>query len=315
MGNDDSGQFTETIRPATEPAEAAPSTSVQKGAYWVWVTNASGQPIGLPTKDNKDAQPDPGRADAVDIFFGVLASPDPPPKDQFELQINIDKVLRTCQRLYLRKKPEQLAKFRSYFTRLFRIAQLGLQGQNPAPLVAAFELNSITSDLLDDEAAAIKTGYMVTLGRYALMYSIPMLSLYALLRLLPESVLVSALTALHVNVELFACFLLLWVGCFLGVWLSYGIRKSKFSLVDLTTGDDDRLAPHIRLLFAGMLTMLIGILFALGLVQLSIGSVSVTDITQSPMLAFIVGAFCGISELALPASLGKRATTFIQSIK
>lgn len=75
----------------------------------------------------------------------------------------------------------------------------------------------------------------------------------------------------------------------------------------------ERLAPHIRLLFAGLLTMLVGILLALKLIDLSIGAVSLTGITHSPLLAFIVGAFCGISELALPVSIGNRAGKLIRA--
>jgi hypothetical protein len=81
---------------------------------------------------------------------------------------------------------------------------------------------------------------------------------------------------------------------------------------DLTSSDQDRLAPHVRLLFAGLLTMLIGILLALDLIDLSIGSVSLTDITDFPLLAFLVGAFCGISKLSLPASIGNCAGTLIK---
>jgi hypothetical protein len=139
--------------------------------------------------------------------------------------------------------------------------------------------------------------------------------LYVLLHLLPDSLLGPWLKDLDIDTHLLSCFLLLWIGCFAGVWLSYGIRKTTFSLADLTRSDDDRLEPQIRLVFAGLLTMLIGMLFALGLVELSVGSVSLTDITTSPLLAFLVGAFCGISELALPVSLGKQATRFIENVK
>jgi len=33
------------------------------------------------------------------------------------------------------------------------------------------------------------------------------------------------------------------------------------------------------------------------------------------MLALLVGLFCGISELALPASIGSKAKSFIDNIK
>jgi len=297
--------------PLPQPAHAS-SVPVPKGAYIVWVTDAEGNLIHPPTREKPDVQPDPGNPRAVDMYFSLLDLPEPPPKDQFALQIEIDKVLRTCQRLYLNPRAPQAAKFRIYFTRLFRLAQLGLQGEHPLPEIAASALATVAADLVDDEGAAIKNGYLGKLGLYACLYSAVPLVLYVLLRLLPERWTIPALDQLNVDPDLMSCFLLLWTGCFAGVWLSYGIRKTRFTLADLTSSDQDRLAPHIRLLFAGLLTMLIGILLALDLIDLSIGSVSLTNITEYPLLAFMVGAFCGISELSLPASIGNRASTLIK---
>ena len=110
-------------------------------------------------------------------------------------------------------------------------------------------------------------------------------------------------------------FILLWIGCFLGVWLSYGIRTTTFSLSDLTLTDSDRLLPGMRLLFAGFLTMLLGIVFVLPLVEVKIATFSITDVASYPMLAFLVGSFCGISELLLPTAVAKRASDFIATLK
>jgi hypothetical protein len=79
--------------------------------------------------------------------------------------------------------------------------------------------------------------------------------------------------------------------------------------------DSDRLIPAIRLIFAGLLTMLLGVTFVLGLVEIKLGAFPITDIATKPMLAFLVGAFCGVSELALPASVAKRASDFISKLK
>jgi hypothetical protein len=301
-------------QPGPGSAAAPQSPARPRGAYMVWVTNATGDLLGLPTKEQPCLQPNPGNPDAVDLYFGVLAAPDPPPKEQFALQLEIDKVLRACQRIYLEGAAPQPVKFRTYYTRLFRVAQLGLQGSQPMPEVAAIGLQSIASDLVDDEGATIKNAYLVRLGLYAGLYALAALLGYGVLKLMPAAGLNGVLARLGIDADLLACFMLLWVGCFAGVWLSYGIRKTKFSLMDLTSSDEDRLAPHIRLVFAGLLTMLIGMLFSLGLLELQLGAVSLTDITRSPLLAFIVGAFCGISELALPASIRNRATQLIDGI-
>jgi hypothetical protein len=294
--------------------QAAPGSSVPvpKGAYIIWVADAAGNLINPATEDRPELQPDPGNPLAVSLLFALSNATEPPPKDQSALQIEIVKVLRTCRRLYLEASPPRPARFRIYYTRLFRLAQLGLQGDNPQPEVAATALATVTADLIDDEGAAIKNGYLVKLGRYVCIYSAPPLALYALLHLLPWEWTNAGLGRLNIDLELLSSFLLLWIGCFAGVWLSYGIRKTQFSLADLTNSDQDRLAPHIRLLFAGLLTMLIGILITFGLIDLSVGTVALSDITEWPLLAFLVGAFCGISELSLPVSISNRASTIIK---
>jgi hypothetical protein len=293
-------------------AAPVPGVPVPKGAYIVWVADAAGNLIDPPAEYKPGLQPDPGNPLAVNLLFGLPNATEPPPKDQSALQIEIAKVLRACRRLYLDANPPRPAKFRIYYTRLFRLAQLGLQGENPQPEVAATALATVISDLIDDEGGAIKNGYLVKLGRYVCIYSAVPLALYALLHVLPVEWTHAGLERLKVDLNLLSCFLLLWIGCFAGVWLSYGIRKTQFSLADLTNSDQDRLAPHIRLLFAGLLTMLIGILIAFKLIDLSIGSVSLSDITKWPLLAFLVGAFCGISELSLPVSISNRASTIIK---
>lgn len=285
------------------------------GAYTIWVTDKDGQLIDPPDDTNPDRIANPNRPDAVDIYYVVEGPPNPSPTtQQVELQLAVDKVLRACQRLYLKKAKPEPDKFRIYFVRLFRIAQLGLE-THANPELANSVLASVTADLIDDEAAAMKNGHLIRLGRYALYYSILPLCIYLFSCLAPTWLLDSTLSRLNIDPPILASFAILWTGCFLGVWLSYGIRKTKISLADLTTADDDHLAPHIRLMFAGLLTMIIGILFTLGFIALDIGNISLTDIAGSPMLAFLIGLFCGISELALPASVGARAATFIQNIK
>lgn len=301
--------------PGANDGNPDPSGRHVKGAYTIWVTDRNGQLLDLRDVDHPDRVANPNLPEAEDIYYVVEGPPHPVPTvQQVDLQLNIDKVLRACQRLYLKSIPAYPEKFRIYYVRLFRIAQLGLETETSSGL-ANTVLASITSDLIEDEGATMKNGHLLKLGRYAAFYSAPALLIYVIASLVAPASAVSILTRLHIDASFLACFAILWTGCFIGVWLSYGIRKTKISLSDLTLSDGDYLAPHIRLLFAGLLTMIVGILLALHIVELKIGSISLTDITGSPMLAFLVGLFCGISEAALPASIGSRAATFIQTFK
>ena len=282
----------------------------------MWVADRNGGMIDPPSDPKeRDRHPNPENPEAVDFYFVLEDTPEMPPKEQVDLQLSIDKVLRAVSRLYIKCPVPQEEKFRIYYARLFRIAQLGLEGTNAAPEIAKDVLASITADLVDDEAESIKNGHMKNLGKFVVAYSIPCLILYLVLCLTPPDALTSALAPLRIDPAILANFLILWVGCFIGVWLSYGIRTTTFSLADLTTRDQDRLMPHIRLIFAGTLSMIIGLLCAVNLIEIQIGMVSVTNISDSPMLAFIVGLFCGISELSLPSSIANRAHAVISSMK
>ncbi len=299
--------------PLAPGADAAPAIPVAApvGAYRVWLADDGGALIDPPGDDGAQPHQNPGKPEAVDIVFVVEA---PPPKEQAALQGEIDKVLGVVQRLYLRGAVRNPERFRIYYVRLFHIAQLGLQG-NAQPDIAAAALAVVTADLLDDEAGRVKNAHLRALGVHALKFSLPFALLYLIIGLSPNGFFVAGLRDLAIDPPTLAAFALLWIGCFTGVWLAYGIRKAKVSLADLVTTDEDRLDPQIRLIFAGLLTMLLGILFTLGVFELKIGTVELTDIAARPMLAYLVGTLCGISELALPASVGNRAGALMSGLR
>lgn len=202
--------------------------------------------------------------------------------------------------------------FRSYYARLFRLAQLGLEGDSVSPEIARSALLAVADNLIEDEAGRVKNEHLRLLGKTALVLSMPFVLLYLVLGFIPpDSWAAKALLSVGIQRAVLASFMILWVGCFLGVWLSYGIRTSVPTLADLTTTDVDRLLPAIRLLFAGSLTMILGIMFLLGVIRISLGTYSITDFATNPTLAFLVGYLCGISELLLPATIAKRANDFI----
>ncbi len=290
-----------------------------QGAYKIWPVDEAGDFVGDPTPPEGQPvkPPDPADEKATDIYFGVPeTAPQPLPRDQSELQQDIAEVLRTVQQLYLQptegSNVRSSSQFRKYYVRLFRLAQLGLEGANVSPEISQSALVAIRGNLIDDEAGRIKNDHLKQLGMTALKMALPFILLYLILRLTPsDSLLARVFLAIGIESVMLANFMMLWVGCFLGVWLSYGIRTSEFSIEDLTVTDDDRLQPAIRLLFAGTLTMILGIVFVLGLIQVSVGNFSLTDFSANPMLGFLVGTFCGVSELLLPSTVGKQATEFI----
>jgi hypothetical protein len=160
----------------------------------------------------------------------------------------------------------------------------------------------------------VKNGHLSRLGRTAALFALPFAFVYGVIAA-PIGWVERMLQALAIAPDWAQSFMLLWIGCFLGVWLSYGIRTAVFTLKDLTSTDSDRLLPHLRLAFAGACTMVLGLLFALGVVDIRIAGYPITAITKEPALAFLVGVFCGISELTLPSTIASRASAFVAEIK
>jgi hypothetical protein len=265
---------------------------------------------------------DPTNPEAVDIYFGVVtgANRPPPPQDQVELLDKIQKVLRTIQVLYLKTAPAgetDIRQFRSYYVRLFRLGQVGLEGENVATDIASAAFANTLADLIDDEAGNVKAKHLRKLGMKAMVPGLICGVLYVLLRLTSTywPRIDHFLLNMGVDSNLLSNFVLLLIGSFVGVWLSYAIRTTTFTLSDLTVTDADRLTPEIRLVFAGALTVILGILFCIPLLELRVGEVAMTNVAAYPMLAFVVGVFCGVSELTLPTAIASRANDFIQNIK
>lgn len=297
---------------ATSPAAVSP---LKRGAFTIWVADKQGKLIDPPPNPpERDRDPDPCNEQAVAIYYVVEESPEAPPKEQIDLQASIEKVCRVITQLYLGPAQPQPEKFRAYYVRLFRAAQLGMEGENALPQVANDTVNEIAIDLIENEAARIKNAYFVLLGKLAAAYSIPFLLGYAAIGLMRQDI-GPLLTRVDIDPDYLQGFFLLWVGCFIGVWLSYGIRKKAFGLIDLVRAEEDSLVPAVRLLFAGFLVFGVGLLLSCGFIDIRVGQVSLTNFPNYPMLAFLLGLLSGVSELLLPATIGARAGALFAGIK
>lgn len=284
------------------------------GAFRLWTADQNGNPLLAPNTTATTPQvPDPSTEQAVDIYFAPLMQP---PDDQAKLQEEVSYVLSVVTRLYLGDDSRaNKTKFRRYYVRIFRLAQVGLEGSDPSPKQAKVALDGVKASLMDDEGLVIKTRNLTRLGETALALSLPFAIAYFVLTVVGKGDIEQLLTALQVeNIKALANFMLLWIGCFTGVCLSYGVRTSTLTLGDLVSTGADRLAPGTRLLFIGTITMLFGLLFVNGIVELKIGPHSTAQIATHPALAFIVGTLFGLSESVLPGLAGKRAEALLKGL-
>ena len=121
------------------------------------------------------------------------------------------------------------------------------------------------------------------------------------------------LDRLHIEPTTPASFVVVWLGCFLGVCFSFTLRKHDFKVDDLVAKtESDLLRPVARLAFAGTLTMLLVMLSTLNMVDVKCGSLALSRVTEphSHTLAFVVGVVCGISELLLPVKVMGQTARF-----
>lgn len=271
--------------PPQQPAAVAAPADEKVGAYTVLTATREGQHFD---------DPDPGNPEAAELY--VYPHPNSrPTDDQQTLLEDVGHVLTVVQRLYLDDPLRRDAtRFRRYYVRIFRLAQVGLEGGDPVPKTALSELKTLKDSLIEDEGFGVKTRNISKLGETALMLSLPLAIAYFVLLVAGKGDIDKMLTTLRIDRTVLANFLILWIGCFTGVCLSYGIRTTTLTLTDLISPSPDRLPPSTRLLFIGTLTMLFGLLFTSGIVELKLGSYSTAQIATDPTIAFIVGTFFGL---------------------
>lgn len=264
-------------------------------------------PVDRTGNTERDPALTPQDDEAVDIYFGMNPDVTSPPQDQLDLKRDIERVLFAVKKRFItHEKPTP--KFRPYYVQLIDLARLGLRGPTAMPEIASRALQNLTAELIDTEGGAVKNGHLGRLALTGLLLAAPCLILYVLACLAPNYIQVMPLLArLWLDPRQFSCFMMLWIGCFTGVTLSYGARTTKMTVEDLIVTDADYLSPLTRHLFAGALTMILGLLLGYGVIEIKLASISSRELLHDPTVAFLVGALCGISELLLPGAVSRQA--------
>ena len=156
------------------------------------------------------------------------------PEEQLALKDQIEQTLAILRMLF----PNDDARFREYFDPLVSLAQTGLVGESAQTNLARRTLISLKTEITDRESGRIKNRYMKKLGLTAVFLGVPPLicAVFILTRR-PDLLWLSN-------------FMLLWVGCMVGVWLSFGARKTVLRFEELHIVEKDRLEPVVRLILA-----------------------------------------------------------------
>lgn len=234
-----------------------------------------------------------------DIDFQV-ANPNCPPA-QRAIKQEIERDLSTLNALY--GLPKDRRKATEAFKKLIAIARVGLVGRNASPEIAADALRAFEADIVNREAGPVKNAYMRKLGLWAAGLGGVTLLCFFLCDLFPSLP--------FKQVVAYKYFFVLWTGCMVGTWASFASRRVTLGFHDLVALEEDRIEPALRLLFAGSLTMILGLVFSTGMADIELGSFAASQLKESGAVALLTGAFAGISEKVLPSAILSRASTII----
>lgn len=234
-----------------------------------------------------------------DIYFKLITPGCP--ADMLALKADIERALSSIQAIYSRSVDR--SKLEEGVAKLTKLAQLGLVGNSPATPEAAAALTMFKHDIVSREAGRIKNDYMILLGKWALAFAfICAVAFFTFDRwpfLPPEQI------YRYRNV------MLVLTGCMAGAWASFASRKVALTFDDLAALEDDKLEPPLRLIFAGVLTVILVLVFCTGFAKVVIGGFDVSHVLTSGSVALLIGALAGLAEKALPAAMMQRATAFI----
>ncbi len=235
--------------------------------------------------------------DPKDIHFEQVEIKDDEkvPEDQLAIRDEVDRSLTTI-RLVFSKSDHA---FERYFRPLLSLAQLGLVGTSANPALAMRALSSLHNEIVAAEGGRIKNEYLKILGKWALALGLPALST------------ATVIEQFGCDLHAIKAFLLLWTGCMMGVWLSFGARKIVIQFYELGILENDRLNPPMRLVFAGAITVAIGLILSKQFLVLEAGKFSSKDLTDDFQTPILIGIFCGLSELALSSKLVQHASDFL----
>lgn len=262
--------------------------------------------VSLPSKSDPDADP---RGLYIRMKSGVSVVP----ANQMVLKNATEDTLITLQVILPEvigrsdfHTAQQQRRYKQYQTKLLSLAQVGLQSEPAFPEVASQALNTLRSEVVAREGGRVKNGHMRILGLWALGFVFAIVSSYAAINLLPW------MPQFFVRCQ---NMLLMLAGCMVGTWLSFGARRVVLSFDDLGHLENDKMEPPIRLIFVGLFTLMLGLIFISDMVDVKFGSFSTDKLLEFRSHALLIGMLCGLSEQVLPSAVSRRAAQFIAGLE
>ncbi len=219
------------------------------------------------------------------------------PESQLGLMDEINRMLRAIRAVFSSSGED----FDRYRRELFVLAKAGLEGDNAQPGLARRALEVFRDQLTAQVMNGLKNDYLLRLGVRALILGVPPLVI---------ALLMNTLFREH---QQWTNFLFVWVGCQAGTWLSFGARRLRLRLDDVQIGGGSLFEPWARLIFAGVCSLAVGVLFSTKTVVLGIGPMETWRFVEHPEIAALIGLLCGFIERSLSSTSVSRARDLLQT--
>lgn len=221
------------------------------------------------------------------------------PRELVDLSSAIESLGRDLSRIFNRKgRQEGTNLLLEFLAELKGIAEAGLASNPPQLEYAYSKLEDLKLDVLARELGprrlemtrrlAWMSAGLAVLGTF--MFAAPSLPSLPVVPRAPE---------LGVTTVVLRCLGLLLAGCGVGVWLASILRKPPTSYAELTSPERDIWGPTTKFSFSVILTLVLALMFDLGLVVVNLGLLNTTRVFISPPTALLIGILCGMGEQAL----------------
>lgn len=182
-----------------------------------------------------------------------------------------------------------------YFNKLLSLAQVGLAGENPVPILSLETLEGLKEEICIKEGSRIKNSYMISLGICALVSISTLLALISVWKL-----------------HYLDKYLYVYIGAMVGTWVSFSARKLKLSFEELSIIESDGVGPFLRLVYIGICSIIIFLFFNSGLITIAIGNFNISEINNSIELQILLGIICGLVEYQIGTGLFNKATDILK---
>lgn len=309
---------------AKAAAEQAKAQQEKASVFTIELLSETGDPIQ--PADSGCYRPEHPQARRLSISINPTDTE--PTEEQMELCRGLTDYEHAIREIYLdgaQGAQPDVSKFKEKFVAVFGLSQLILEGHVTEPIgvdgkkkkhagktlplnVAKKEIALLHQDLIDDEAPRVKNNNFLSLQREAMKLAVFFVLAYVVLRMLvPTEVGTTLSHQFSIQPLTASNFMLLWIGAFVGVCLSYAVRTQKFTLTDLTRPSADYFWPQNRLLLAGAFATVLAYLAMVGLGEVTIGEISLKGIASNPMVALTAGAIMGLFEYKLTGLVAGRA--------